>query len=114
MLDNFTHKKDAPGGKIKERRGIPMIKVSDFLAGLESVDGRWLFKGPLNGWPGLVNLELKSLTKKVSSLGRATIKRLWVAKPGKALPDKSVFGKSVRATFEAPSWTRSGFLDGYR
>jgi hypothetical protein len=89
-----------------------MITVSNFMAGLQNVDGRWLFKGPLNGWPGLVNLELKSLTKKVSTLGRVSIKRLWVASSGNALPDKSSFGKSIRATFEAPAWTRSGFVEG--
>jgi len=112
MLDNFTHTKDAPGGKIKACRGMPMINVSEFLAGLENANGRWLFRGPLNGWAGLVNLELKSLTKKVSSLGGISVKRMWNACSGNALPDKSVFGKSVRATFEAPAWTQSGYVDG--
>lgn len=64
MSDDFSDAASAPGGAIKPCRPMPMVKVSDLLAGLELEGGRWLLRQRLNGWPGLVDLELVSLTRK--------------------------------------------------
>ncbi|CAK0828799.1 unnamed protein product [Prorocentrum cordatum] len=69
MSDDFSDAASAPGGTIKPCRPMPMIKVSELLAGLELESGRWLLRQRLNGWPGLVGLELVSLTRKTRFAG---------------------------------------------
>lgn len=48
---------------IKPRRPVPTVRVSEFASSLvKTEDGRWLFTGVLNGWPGLTALELRHVT----------------------------------------------------
>eukprot|EP00929_Paragymnodinium_shiwhaense_P120843 TRINITY_DN92905_c0_g1_i1.p1 TRINITY_DN92905_c0_g1~~TRINITY_DN92905_c0_g1_i1.p1 ORF type:complete len:482 (-),score=46.43 TRINITY_DN92905_c0_g1_i1:87-1532(-) len=112
MTNDFTDPKHClPSGQMKPRRGVPHIKVTELLEGLKrDPDGRWVFAGPLNGWPAFVNLELFSLTvKTTNSMGMATIRRLWSKEKGGQLPDAASFPKRVRATFRLPAWTSVGW-----
>jgi len=46
-------------GAIKARRHILPVRAHDFFSSLvQTNDGRWLFTGILNGWPGLSCIEL--------------------------------------------------------
>lgn len=59
--DGYTNKRfNAPDGKLKPRRAIPQVYASDFFSSLnKTADGRYIFKGSLNGWPALDNLEVR-------------------------------------------------------
>mmetsp|Transcript_18337 Transcript_18337/g.44161 ORF Transcript_18337/g.44161 Transcript_18337/m.44161 type:complete len:412 (-) Transcript_18337:190-1425(-) len=105
--DDFTDPKHClPNGALKPRRGIPQIRYSDLLAGCQQVDGQWMFAGPLNGWPGLVNLQLVSLTLRVSSrFTMRKIKRLWNGQG--ELPDKVPI--KTRATLRMGGWAKIGW-----
>lgn len=100
-------------GNLKPRRPLPEIKISEFLTGLKEINGRWILEQPLNDWPGLVNLELVSLTcRRQSKMMVQYIDRFWTAGRGdKAaeLPAKSDIPKRTRATFAAPAWTARGW-----
>jgi len=48
-----------PNGTIKPRRPILPVRAQDFFSScVQTADGRWLFTGILNGWPGLSCVEL--------------------------------------------------------
>lgn len=100
-------------GSIKSKRPMPTIKVSELYEGLERKGGRWIFVKELNGWPGLINLELKSLTTASKGLlGHKSVKRLWkrgLAEEAPDLPPKESIPKRTRATFVAPKWASNGF-----
>ena len=60
--DGYTNKRfNKPDGKLKPRRAIPQVYASDFFSSLNKTDdGRYIFKGSLNGWPALNNLEVSA------------------------------------------------------
>lgn len=61
---------------------MPQIRASEFFSQLEERGGAYYFAGgPLNGWPGLVGLELVSITCAIKSLTglRKIVKRFWDA-----------------------------------
>jgi hypothetical protein len=108
-LDSFQDPKYClESGELKLRRGMPQIKVSDLFAGLIIVNGRWIFKGPLNGWPALTNLELRSLTRKRTRLS-SWIQYVWRADRGAPLPDPKRIVKGTRATFVSQTWVNVGW-----
>lgn len=98
-----------PDGTIKPRRGQLPVLGSDFFSSLvQTADGRWIFSGVLNGWPGLTVLELRSLTF-VSESNIYKVVRHWTADaPGAAPPSMPDGEGSVRATLRAPPWSASG------
>lgn len=61
--DGYKNKKYlTPSGQLKPRRAIPQVYASDFFSSLNKTDdGRWVFKGALNGWPALTNMEVTIL-----------------------------------------------------
>lgn len=67
----------------------------------------------LNGWSGLDELELLSITTKYRSRlgGVKRVRRLWVASPSADKPKLSggTFRGSVRATLRAPAWSEIGW-----
>lgn len=108
-LDSFNDPKEClESGELKPRRAMPQIKVSDLFAGLIIVNGRWIYKGPLNGWPALTNLELRSLTRKRSRLS-SWIQYVWRADKNAPLPDPKKIVKGTRATFMSPTWANIGW-----
>lgn len=98
-----------PDGKLKPRRGPPQAKASEFLKGLERVDGSYIYKGALNEWGGLTYLALSSIT--VLEEGRVTssVKHLWKHGDNKPLPDPSTITTKARATMFAPAWSKVGW-----
>lgn len=102
-------------GSIKPRRGPPLVRATDFFSSLvQTADGRWIFSGVLNGWPGLTCLELRSVTSRVVG-GLMTglvhkIERTWDAtRDGAKRPAYPQGHQSVRVTLRAPAWTTQGY-----
>ena len=62
VSDEWAHPKDTDeDGTIKPRRPSLPVRQKDFFSSLvQTEDGRWLFSGVLNGWPGLTLLEVRS------------------------------------------------------
>jgi len=71
--------------------------------------GFYTLQGELNGWSGLTNLELLSVTCRVPGISGAVIKRIW--KQGQSAPLKmpDVLPKSVRLTLRQESWSARGW-----
>ena len=115
MPDDYADPKHCTSsGDLKPRRPTPQIRASDFFGQLrQTEDGRWFFKQQLNGWPGLVELELRSVTCKVrTKLGVGFIKRHWDAlQSGRTQPSFPAQMRSVRVTLYAPSWTLKGWSE---
>lgn len=116
VSDDWQNPKDvSPTGEVKPRRPTLPVRASDFFASLVlTPDGRWIFDGVLNGWPGLDVLELVSITVKVRpKLGPARIKRVWDAAGTAGVKPRypSKF-KSVRVTLRAAPWTSVGWAAG--
>lgn len=106
--DGVTDSKHClPSGELKSRRPFPQIRVSELLAGIKLIDGKWIFAGPLNGWPALVGLELRGLTRKVSILGMKHTKRIWEGGPTPPKAEDILAG--TRANLRAPSWSSIGW-----
>ena len=79
MTDDFCDPRHClPSGDLKPRRPLPQIKASDLLAGLrlEEHSGRWMYGGPLNGWPAMVNLELCMMSMNPPCIVHAVV-TLW-------------------------------------
>lgn len=107
--DEFKDPKDClESGELKPRRPVPQIKVSELFAGLTLTNGRWMFNGPLNGWPALVNVELRALTRKRSRMFNR-IQYVWRADVKKPLPDPRRVAKGTRATFLGQTWAAIGW-----
>lgn len=113
VSDDFCHPKltePAPGDeqarRVKPRRPVPHIFAKDFVKGLIFDDGRWIFKGQINDWPGMQDLMLVSITKATKALGMKTIDRVW---NGVGRPTAAALGTGCRATFLAPRWTAFGW-----
>ncbi|CAE8613899.1 unnamed protein product [Polarella glacialis] len=111
MTDEFSNPKEfLPSGELKPRRPMPIIKVSEFLDGLQKIDGRWILQQPLNGWPSLQGLELRALTViEGNTFLTRKIRRLWNAESGADLPAAASIPKKTRATFHAGAWTAVGW-----
>lgn len=108
FTDDYIHPRDClPSGEVKPRRPMPVIRQSELLSQLQKVGDTWILPGPLNGWPSLVNLQLRSITQKQRGLlpMTAAVKRIWV--DGDELPKK--LPERCRATFLAPSWMKKGW-----
>ena len=136
VSDTWTHPKDCTAeGKIKPRRATLPVRAKDFFSSLvQTQDGRWIFSGVLNGWPGLNCLEVRSITcvgKRKTWLGKKKVVRFWDAPPLNTMLDDeddmySGFGasdeiiyrdppsfpngiKSVRVTLRGAPWTAKGY-----
>lgn len=105
MIDPKVCNRD---GDIRPRRGNLPVRVSEFFSSLtRTPDGRWIFCGVLNGWPGLNCLELRSITSKT---GLGGVSRLWDAsKNPDGLEPPQVSGPSVRATLRMAPWSAKGW-----
>ena len=108
-----------PDGSIKPRRGPPLAWECDFFSSLvQTPDGRWVFSGVLNGWPGLQILELRSVTARVpgklSNGFKAKIARSYDAKTAASNAPKPSYPKgekSVRVTLRLPAWSTEGYTE---
>ena len=112
--DHDDPKHREPDGTLKARRPVPQILAADFFSHLEERDdGAFMYVGgPLNGWPGLVDLELRAITCKVRKTLRTVVKRFWDASwTGKRAPTYPSIKKlrSVRCTMRAPAWSARGW-----
>ena len=116
VTEGWKSKSDCDAeGNIKPRRASLPVRHEDFFSSLVQVaDGRWIFSGVLNGWPGMTAMELVSITCKVRTkmLGRPRIKRFWdasTAVPAGVKPTFPQGPKSVRATLRMAPWTAHGW-----
>lgn len=122
VQDDFFHKKlCSRPGELKPCRPMPHIKLSQLLERLvQNERGAWILSGELNGWPGLKDLELVSITCKVRSLVGTTsigVRRLWLQGAESPSSDpvsvlSALKGKklrSVRGTFRDSDWTSLGW-----
>lgn len=110
FTDDFIHPQDClPNGDVKPRRPIPVIRESELLRDLQRVGDHWILPGPLNGWPSLVNLELRSIDQKQSGpLGLFLgMKCLWNCHDRRELPE--ALPETCEATFLSPSWKKKGW-----
>jgi len=108
-LDNFKDPKEClESGELKPKRAMPQIKVSELFAGLSEINGRWIFNGPLNGWPALTVLELRSLTRKRTRMFNK-IQYVWRADRGDPLPQPQKVARGTRATFVSQKWAAVGW-----
>eukprot|EP00808_Paulinella_micropora_P013502 g1641.t1 len=102
-------------GELKPRRPLPHAWADDFFGSLvQTLDGRWIFSGVLNGWPMLRDLELLSVTAKVRVGPVAQVKRTWSAEQGHAHATRPTFPpikglKKCRVTLRMPPWSRHGW-----
>lgn len=102
-------------GQIKPRRPTMPILAANFFSSLVCTpDGRYVFDGVLNGWPGVCTLELVSITIKTKSkIRRSRIKRIWdVERTPGVKPAYPTVSKSVRVTLRAAPWTAVGWAPG--
>jgi len=120
LPDDYTPPEDladASTGELKPRRASLPVRAKDFLASLVmTADGRVIFSGVLNGWPGLTCLELRSITCKLVGRLSAQIVRPWdAAKDGGSMPDLATIfvaddsNRNVRATLRMASWSSHGW-----
>jgi len=121
----YTNKKISnPDGTLKARRPVPIVFEEDFFRSLSCSNGKYVFQGRLNGWPGLTNLELISLDYLYSrGLGRSRklfSKQFWSNKsnskrentPRYPIPGSWFFKQKpicIRATLRAPKYTEFGY-----
>ena len=105
-------------GRLKKCRPVPQITASDFFDHLERRGGGVFFAGgPLNGWPGLVGLELRAITCAVKApLGMpvSRIRRFWDAswpRSSASPPSYPKIGqlRSVRCTLRQPAFSARGW-----
>lgn len=108
--DDWQHPKQCtPDGQIKPRRSNLAVHVSEFFRSLvQGTDGRWIFCGVLNGWPGLTCLELRAVTQKEKG---KSVKRVWDADHATGEPPPRLTGGSVRLTLRMPPWSSRGWTE---
>jgi len=91
------------------------VRNSDFFSSLVKVaDGRWVFSGVLNGWPGLTCLELLRLTtRRGKVLGRSKHVCIWDAEKNlEALkPPRVADSESWHMTLRMAAWTKRGWSE---
>lgn len=110
--DDYNDKRHTDAsGKLKARRGVPHMKVSELLNGLtKKKEKKWVFEESINGWPALKGFTLASITYlQPGIVGVRGVKRLWDAIDDKPLPEASAVPSRARATFLAPRWTSVGW-----
>lgn len=111
-LDVDTH-------TIKPRRPSLPLTTTDLLSSLtQLIDGRWIFHGKLNAWPGLTTLELIALEQKRPQGTMASPKAVltgqlvwmqhWSTATGAALPVLEKH-RVYRATLRGPPWSAVGW-----
>merc|ERR1712151_1338019 len=95
-------------------RPRPYIKASDLLKCLELQENgwcRWLYSGEqLNGWPGLTDLELCSITRLTKTLSMKHVNRIWRSSSDKKPKLEDISKGGTRATFRQPAWSKYGWL----
>lgn len=103
-------------GTIKPRRSNLPVKEADFFQSIvQTSDGRWVFSGCLNGWPGLSCLELLNITvkRKSKTIGYNEIVSFWdnsEENKGKKPKFPTDAGSvSVRVTLRMPTWSFKGW-----
>jgi hypothetical protein len=124
LADDYSNPKHVlPSGELKPRRPMPQARASAFFNSLvQTKEGRWIFGGVLNGWPGLTRLELRGITARSRDrvLRLKGVRRLFDAatKQGsvprgeaqlRQFCDKWLSQSSVRVTLRAPDWTGRGW-----
>lgn len=110
-------------GDFKPRRPTLPVCISDFSKSLvRTEDGRWIFSGVLNGWPGLNCLELISIAEldapaKGVSVSKTSAKSpnsvpLWCAEASAgASPSFVSKANMFRATLRMAPWSMRGWSD---
>ena len=98
-------------GRIKLRRPNLPVLASDFFESIaKTPDGRYVFCGVLNGWPGLQHLEVRAITRRSKLLRGGFVDRLWDAETSSDAPRAPSGGKgSVRVTLRGAPWTDLGW-----
>mmetsp|Transcript_49477 Transcript_49477/g.152660 ORF Transcript_49477/g.152660 Transcript_49477/m.152660 type:complete len:375 (-) Transcript_49477:47-1171(-) len=110
-------------GEIRPRRPNLPVRASDFESSLvETKDGRWVFSGVLNGWPGLQCLELRAISLPPrsflpSALGGGGVggagkggKPAWQSDySGGKGPPLPTGASTVQATLRMAPWTAHGW-----
>jgi hypothetical protein len=113
VSDDFKDAKNChSNGELKNRRPMPIARASDFFNSLEYMGGKWIHRGPLNGWPGLRDVEVVSVTGKVKVKVSRTfkLKRYWSEDTHKGTkPGLPAGTKSVRVTLQLPKFTAKGW-----
>lgn len=101
-------------GTIRPRRAALPVSSCDFFRSLvKTVDGRWIFSGVLNGWPGLTCLELLRFTMRKKVLGRSKVVRIWDAEknPEGREPPRVPSSESWHVTLRMAAWTKRGWSE---
>ena len=114
VRDDYVDKKHClPSGELKPRRPLPQVRERDFFSKLVLRNGAWVVRDPLNGWPALCNLEVRSVTGKTRF---RRIERVWSAEAEAAKPldqrKKPFFPshmKYVRVSLRGDPWTAHGW-----
>ncbi|GMI20106.1 hypothetical protein TrRE_jg5448 [Triparma retinervis] len=113
VSDDYKDAKNChSNGLLKNRRPMPIARASDFFNSLEYTGGKWIHRGPLNGWPGLRDMEVVSVTGKVKVMVSRTfkVKRYWSEDTHKGTRPGLPSGiKSVRVTLQLPKYTARGW-----
>lgn len=123
VTDDWKNKADCNDeGEIKPRRAILPVRQKDFFSSLvKTDDGRWIFSGVLNGWPGFTTMEVLSITYKKDKtfLKNYPVQRCWTKQDGAdgkppAWPEKVAASKdkkkfSVRVTLRSPPSSAKGW-----
>ncbi|GMH80941.1 hypothetical protein TL16_g08759 [Triparma laevis f. inornata] len=108
--DYFDLKNCTQEGQLKQRRPVPIIRASQFFADLEYTGGKWIHRAPLNGWPGLTDLEVVSITGKVKSMANFRIRRYWNNDTDQGTrPSFPENLRSCRITLAAPKFSLDGW-----
>jgi len=102
---------DAENHCVKPRRGMLAVTQVHFFSSLTRVDGggknpRWVFSGVLNGWPGLICLELLKIEHKGSF---PSWTQHWDTADGGRPTYPGGDMTEVRAKLRAPSWSAYGW-----
>jgi len=100
-------------GEIRPRRPTLPVRASDFFKSLvQTEDGRWIFSGVLNGWPGLNCLELCLITCAGLKAGARHREETWWDVHGQSqggAPSLPPRFRSAHATLRMPPWTAQGW-----
>lgn len=115
VSDAYRHPKHTTkDGVLKPRRPKPQVRASRFFPCLQrEPNGRWIYPGMLNAWPGLRNLQVLSVTYKQA--GSWSVVRHWDyrktpnTKPN--LPKNIIDANkiSMRVKLMAPEWSSKGW-----
>mmetsp|Transcript_17316 Transcript_17316/g.40637 ORF Transcript_17316/g.40637 Transcript_17316/m.40637 type:complete len:540 (-) Transcript_17316:273-1892(-) len=109
--ENFTKE-----GEIRQRRPALPVRVADFFSSLvKTKDGRWVFSGVLNGWPGLTCLEVHSIVslepekEKNHKLKSSMSASFWQTGDDNTAPSFPSGAKKAQAILRMAPWTARGW-----